>query len=290
MIANGIKQTTTTTGTGDLTLVAVSNTPTFSDHFPIGQAFFYAIRRSDGTIIEEGIGKLSAFNTMVRSQALQTYNGSFANDNPSLVSLPAATYDVICSSNQHLGINSFPGIHASAAIRAILAYPYIATGNTKSLTADTPTIAAIRIDAGKGISSLGVGVQSASGTASNKIRIGLYSINVDGSPGVLVAETGNMLPNTTGNKSASLVGGRKHIPPGWYYAAILCDVTPTLAAVSVSAIAQGTPFGFNDPFNPNSGAIGSAVGSGWTSMPSSITVSAMIPISSDFMPGIYIYM
>lgn len=292
MLANWIRQTTTSTGSGDLTLSTVTGYPAFSDEFVIGQPFYYTIlNASDGSPVENGIGKLSASNTLVRTVALQTFSGSFSNTPSSPVTLSAGTYQVICSGNMMAGgVTTFPGVISNAAIRGAVLYPHIPAANTKALTVNTPMLIAGRLDAsGKGLTSLGVSVSTAAGTAANKIRIGIYSINTDGSVGALVAETGDMLPNTTGAKSSTLVGGKKNIPPGWYYFVLLSDINPTLSAGSASLTAQCSPLGMVNASTPAIMGTCSSVSSGWTSMPASITVSNVWGVGSEVAPTIHVY-
>lgn len=292
MLANWIRQTTTTPGAGDLTLSAVANHCTFADEFVIGQPFYYMIQRdSDGSAVEHGIGKLSASNTLVRLAVLQTFDGSFNNAPSGHVSLTAGTYRVICAGTmQQGGVTTFPGITSAAALRAAVLYPYVASANNRTITANQPLVFAGRIDAcGKGISALGVAITTAAGNASNKLRIGVYAINTDGSPGALVAETNDIQVDTTGNKSASLAGGKKIIPPGWYYFAILSDVAPGMSSGSTSVIAQTTPLGMTSGTSPASFGTCASVSAGWSSMPSSITISSVSGIGSGFGPLIYCY-
>ena len=87
--ADRIKETATTTGTGDFTLAgAVSQFDAFSPTFATGEKFFYAIVGQTGTEWEVGKGHLSAATTLVRSQVLQSSNSDAA------VNFSAGTKDV----------------------------------------------------------------------------------------------------------------------------------------------------------------------------------------------------
>ena len=86
-----VKETSTTTGTGNLTLAgAVSQFRSFNTAFSTNKRFTYAIVGQTGTEWESGIGYLSGATTLVREfpQA-----GSAATP----VSFTAATLDVFCS-------------------------------------------------------------------------------------------------------------------------------------------------------------------------------------------------
>jgi hypothetical protein len=293
MLANWIRQTTTTTGTGSLTLSAVSGYPKFSDQFATNQPFYYTIENdSDGSPVEVGIGKLTSATVLARTAVLQTYSGgSLTSSSASAVNLAAGTYRVICAGTmQQGGVTAFPGITSSASLRAMIPYPYAAASNNKVLLADTPRFVVARIDAGKGISALGVSVYTAVGTASDKIRVGIYGVNTDGSPSDLVCESGDMLPNSTGAKSASIVGGKTFIPPGWYYIAMLSNVNANLHAGSTSVFGQVTPLGMSGATAANSNGASAAISSGWTSMPTTISVASLTTLSADFAPLPLIYL
>ena len=84
-----IKETTTTTGTGDLTLAgAVSQFKPFSPSFATNDPFYYCIVGQTGTEWEVGKGYLSGATTLVRSRVFESSNSN------SVVTLSAGTKDV----------------------------------------------------------------------------------------------------------------------------------------------------------------------------------------------------
>ena len=87
--ADRVKETATTTGTGNFTLAgAVSQFEAFSTNFAIGRRFYYAIVGQSGTEWEVGLGELSGATTLVRSLVLQSSNSDAA------VNFSAGTKDV----------------------------------------------------------------------------------------------------------------------------------------------------------------------------------------------------
>lgn len=87
--ADRVKETTTTTGTGNITLAgAVTQFQTFSSRFTTNQEFYYAIVGQSGSEWEVGKGYLSAGTTLVRSVILQSSNSDAA------VNFSAGTKDV----------------------------------------------------------------------------------------------------------------------------------------------------------------------------------------------------
>lgn len=87
--ADRVKETTTTTGTGNITLAgAVSQFEAFSSNYAIGANFFYAIVGQTGTEWEVGRGTLSGASTLVRVEVYQSSNSDAA------VNFSAGTKDV----------------------------------------------------------------------------------------------------------------------------------------------------------------------------------------------------
>lgn len=87
--ADRVKETTTTTGTGNITLAgAVAQYQAFSPRFATNQLFFYAIVGQSGTEWETGQGYLSGASTLVRETVHQSSNSD------ALVSFSAGTKDV----------------------------------------------------------------------------------------------------------------------------------------------------------------------------------------------------
>jgi hypothetical protein len=88
-IADRVKETTTTTGTGDITLAgAVAQFVTFTSRFAIGDYFNYAIVGQTGTEWEVGRGHLSGATTLVRDVVRASSNAD------ALVTFSAGTKDV----------------------------------------------------------------------------------------------------------------------------------------------------------------------------------------------------
>jgi hypothetical protein len=90
-IANLVHQTATTTGTGNLTLVAENGKQSFNAAFGTGgtDAFYYFISNRDAAEWEHGTGHLSDATTLVRDTVLNSSNSDNA------VSFSAGTKDVI---------------------------------------------------------------------------------------------------------------------------------------------------------------------------------------------------
>ena len=91
-VADRVKETTTTTGTGDLALAGASTGfRTFNAAFGTGVPCYYCIASPSGAEWEVGIGQLSAAAVLVRSTILGSSNAGAA------VNFSAGTKDVFCT-------------------------------------------------------------------------------------------------------------------------------------------------------------------------------------------------
>ena len=89
--ADRIKETSTTTGTGNLTLAgAVAQFKSFASRFATNERFFYAIVGQTGTEWEVGEGEVSG-TALIRSRIYASSNSDL------VVSLSAGTKDVFCT-------------------------------------------------------------------------------------------------------------------------------------------------------------------------------------------------
>lgn len=89
LVADRVKETTNTTGTGSLTLAgAVAQFQTFNAAFGTNVYFYYCIVDADGTDWEVGRGYLSASTTLVRSIVQASSNSNAA------ISLSSGTHTV----------------------------------------------------------------------------------------------------------------------------------------------------------------------------------------------------
>ena len=96
MLANGIKETTATTGTGTVTLAAVAGYARFSGGFAVGLPGSYAIK--DGSNWEWGVGTVGAGNTLARTTITATLvDGTYIGSGATAITLASGAADVICT-------------------------------------------------------------------------------------------------------------------------------------------------------------------------------------------------
>lgn len=91
-VADRVKETTTTTGTGDITLAgAVSNYVDFNTAIGVGIPCLYSVAHQSAAEFENGVGYLSGSTTLVRETVSTSTNSN------ALVSFSSGTKDVFIS-------------------------------------------------------------------------------------------------------------------------------------------------------------------------------------------------
>lgn len=249
MLANGIKQTTTTTGTGNLTLSPVSGFPTFADAFAVNQPFSYGLIDSSGQPIEFGIGYLSNSSTLVRARVTATYSGgTYTQVSASVVSLSGTT-TAICTPHAAT-VEAMPANvdNVSGSIGRYLT----SAGRTSAFVTTAPSTinrlyyTPFVLRTGVVVSSLAINVATAQ--ASCIAKAGIYACSADGYPGTLLVSAGNFDCSTTGFKALS-TSASVFLPAGVYFTASVAQVAAsnpnfTTYNNAVGNITGGSPFGF----------------------------------------------
>lgn len=278
MHGNGIRESTTTTGSGNLTVAEVSGFPRFSAKYPSGADYLfpYTITNESGAPIEGGIGYLSAPNTLVRSYPMWTYSsGSYADASPSAVALPSGTKYIHCAAPwQVMRSNAMFGCqfaHATAAYRAIfnrLSTTDTAGANTWT-SADRMHYWPVLLDEGAVCS--GIVISGVTNAGSYGFACGLYSVRVDGRPGARLATTGKVTPvGGTAPQVISFTGGNIAIQPGPYFiGAMVTNGALTMDHEKNGPFMLGSERGMSLPmqgFTEN-------ISAGWTDVPAAAGLS-----------------
>lgn len=248
MLGNWIRETTTTTGTGNMTVAAVTGYPRFSTLFALNQRFLYSILAdSDGTPIEAGIGYLSATSTLVRERVLATYSsGTYDDTSPAAVSLASGTKRVVCAAVS-TAFGSMPYEHQrlpSSGVRGRWGLP--GQGHNGAPTGfghdtayrwfhpvkwETPGV----IDR--------VSFYASANTANN-FRAAIFQITTDGKPGAILADFGATAISGTGIKHSGALGTPIFLPAGEY----LVGIQPDTGSISI----------YGDQYNRPSSCLGIA--------------------------------
>lgn len=249
MLGNGIKQTTTSTGTGNLTLAAVTGYPKVSDVVPLLFPVAYSLLDASGLLLEEGIGHLSDSVTFVRSMVTATYSASTYSGGPANTATPSAvsltgTTTLIVTPNAASLESMLPAVDRVSSINRV------ASPANRNLNTSTLALTALRchyMPSLLRIASPAVNLQinvTTPGAAGTVARLGIYAVLENGYIGPLLATTGDIDVSTTGLKVATL-SAPVTLPPGWYYLALVSSGAPTITAF-VSNVANslgGHPLG-----------------------------------------------
>lgn len=232
MLGNWIKMSTTTVGTGNLTVSSVSGYPTIADQFATSQRFAYTLADSALAPLERGIGYMNSTPELVREAVLATYASStYDGSNPSAVSLASGTKYVLVSEGAQTYMGAMPGIWANG-IKCYGPPLIVGSGSTLAVTADRcyafPCIA-------QGDSDIdAVLFRVTTGGAAGKLGAGaIYSVGRDGLPGVILATGSSVAVDSTGNKTSTFTRFR---PPPRFFAAFLSDGAPTLVSHNTGTI------------------------------------------------------
>lgn len=292
MLNNWARMTSTTTGTGALALSSVAGWPQFNDVVGLNRYCSYAILNdSDGTPVEAGIGHLSVSTTLVRDYIIATYTAStYTPAGAAAVSLAAGTYRVICTGFAENFSPTIPAVQGAFGQKLVIPNGVQLASNTKLLNGTTIFLSCLQWGCAKEITALACSVNTANGAVTDRIRLGIYATKSDGTPGNLIVSTGDIDPSTTGFKTAALLGGNIKLPPGYYWFAIGSTVAPIVTAGnagSPGAALAGTPMGMAaGAISSRYGFAQATVAASWTSLPSTLTLTSMISIVSDYPPTV----
>lgn len=285
MLANAVKETTTTSGTGTVTLSAVAGFARFSV-LPLGATVDYVIKTASGNY-EWGIGVVGASNTLERTYVTATLvSGVYTSVGATALNL-SGTNEVQCTMHAQSSGPVIPNLNSNST-RYIVPDGLQPANSTRGLATDVPVGCCLRWSCAAAISHLVCDVTTAQGTGSDRIQLGIYSCTPDGSVGGLIARTGDLAPNTTGIKSGAIVGGNIQLPPGWYWWVIASSVNPTIRAYnagSPGAAVIATPMGNTTTLNTRIGSVTmNPLSGGWTALPDTLSVSAMSSVLTTFPP------
>lgn len=108
-VKDRVRESTTTTGTGDITLAgAATQYQSFNTAFGTNVFFPYVIAGQSGSEWEAGIGYLSGSTTLVRNQVTGSSNSNAA------VNFSAGTKDVWCDITATYFLNESTGVEYAA--------------------------------------------------------------------------------------------------------------------------------------------------------------------------------
>ena len=255
MLAFGVKETSTTTGTGNLTLAGVTGFPRCNDAFPYtaGRRFEYAILDdTTGAPIENGIGYLTTdANTLVREKVLATFASStYTSIAASAVALPAGTKRVIITKGMataHIGSYNIDSGSTTSTPRRVAFDSSIslstASSTSVSIVANKLYLVPFRL--GSALECSGMQIRVGSGVAASNVRLGLYAVGSNGYPSVVLGETAALASATSSVDVSGSFASNIRLLPGDYCCTLISDGAIVVGGV---AAASGNFFG-GDPSN-----------------------------------------
>lgn len=266
MLANGVKETTATTGTGTVTLSAVTGFPRFAQVLGVGQFVDYAIKSGENW--EWGVGRLAAGNTLERSAVTAKFESGTYTKNPATRLPLAGTSDVFCTAHADTnGIGAGGGSLDRTKATVLSAHMVKLSGNPD--TSGYTPFGANRLTWfpfvwPSGIDRFAAGVRLSIYTAGGtKMRIAIVEPGDPVTTSRIIAQTGDIPTSTSGIKTATFAAPVP-MPLARYYIGVLCDGTPNILAAHA---------GLMDPYVLQSGGNlfprgGSSnnVAAGWTSI------------------------
>jgi hypothetical protein len=222
MLPNWTKATTSTTGTGTITLTAVTGYPLPSKSRVTGEYVQYSIHTSDGKF-EAGIGKIAASDTLERTEVFNTYDGTTFNQlTASALSLVSGTHEVFTTPIAGGVIEPivFPVTHSTPA-NPVYVSKHHGAGTTGVALSQVGRVNFQPFDLGASGLLTGFQVKVTTAVTSATLLIGLYEVGSDGMPGRLIAQTGSTInAATTGVKTQS-ASANVRINAGSYFIAAL---------------------------------------------------------------------
>ena len=210
MLANRVKETTATTGTGSFTTAgAVSGFQTFNTAFSTDRRFTYWAVNDTDDEWETGIGFLSASTTLVRETI--TDNSSGGQTAINFTTAPS----LFNSANTNNGsFNGYQTFNSNGLEDGIPSLSHASSNSTLACTSNRMHVMPFLLTSSQRITGAKVNV-TATGTATNG-RIGLYEIDDTGDLGQLIATTGDINTGTTGVKSPTFTSA-VNVNSGWYW-------------------------------------------------------------------------
>lgn len=233
MLGNWIKQSTTDTGTGNLSLSAVTGHPTFADEFAGSTRFAYTITDADGLPIERGVGYLSG-GALVRERVRATYaSGVYTGANASAVPLPSGTKYVICSPGDNTLLGAAPGVRDNAGGRYYGDVGISAAVGTMVLTADRVIAIQFGADVDSDIDAIAFRVTTAGGVGAQAVTA-YAPMGSDGLP--LMSEIVQSSPvavDSVGNKVCTIA---RTSPASRFFVLLLSNGAPTVSGASTGML------------------------------------------------------
>lgn len=243
MLAEFIRQTTTTTGTGSLTLASVAGFPTFADSFVVDEPISFAVLDdATGAPLEMCQGHLSNSTTLVIDRVLTTYTGGTLNQtNPVALSLAAGTKRVICTPSAGGLVAAPVNIPQLSANNVRLLYPdshLVGVGSHGAVTVVPNIVYHVPIVI-KSSQLINAAVFRLSGVvAGSTAKVGIYTAGPDGKPGVKLVESSAVSTATNSPPEIVCALTSRRYKPGLHYISITFTHAVTVNGPASAGVLQ----------------------------------------------------
>lgn len=247
MLGNGLRVSTTSTGTGSLAFSTVTGLPTLSTQLSASERAAYSILDSNGGFIERGIGYHDGAGNWVREVPMATYvSGVYTGANPTAASLASGTKYILITPGAQTMLTSRQGLWATT--NKVYGDLGIVGGvGSITLTADRAYACPAAATVDSDIDAVVFRVTTA-GAAGKLAKGAIFSVGSDGLPGVKLAEGSSVAIDSTGVKASTFTRFR---PPPVFFICLLSDGAPVLQAHS-TGIAPAWGMGADGSLIPNS--------------------------------------
>lgn len=266
MLAVNVQETTTTTGTGNITLAGASEDGrTFTSQLITNERLSYYIDDRAGNW-EHGIGYLSGASTLVRETLIDSSTGS-------LINFGAGTKQVF--NGKSVGEIPLLPREIVGQNQLISAHLFNPDG-AKSLPATRLSYWAFKIEDEISVDGIGVYIQTSAGTGANKLHLAVYQTTGSMYPGDKIASGDDLDPSVTGFQSVAFTA--LTLKPAWYFIGAWSDVAPSIRGYSATdALPCG--LGYAAGMVPQQGF--RSVTTGLLTMPDPATAGMTQPTTND---------
>lgn len=246
MLANGAKETTTTTGTGTVTLSAVTGYPRFSQVLSVGQYVDYAIQ--DGNNWEWGVGKIGASNTLDRTLITAKFESGTYSKTPATGLSLSGSATVFCAiTDATAGIAYGGPLSGGWVSNALIVQQTAYLQNSNFNHPDKVIFSPWAWPAGVDRVAKGARIRVGSVGTATKMRIGVLQYGATQSGNVLITQTADIDVTATGVKSASFLQPVA-LPLARYGLCVILNGTCTLLRAEgfvpdMAQISSISPFG-----------------------------------------------
>lgn len=201
MLANGVKESTATAGTGTVTLSAVTGFVRFAQAFAVGDLVSYALR--DGDNWEWGTGTVGASNTLARTYVSAKYESGVYSESPAAGLTLSGAAEVICTEHTGTASAESPPFYRRDAIRYAGDVSGSSLGSITTQGGRTYYVP-FRVPRRVTLNAIGLYVGAAVvGSASVGIYGNAQSAGAD-VPGALLVSASAIDTNSTGQKTGSV--------------------------------------------------------------------------------------